>query len=132
MRWILRDAIVLIMLWSTLPSWAVEHPGVLPENSECSSCHLKKVSGKSVHSVVSSSCTVCHLTQTRGDMTTLKLLMPKEEICSACHETSIALRRHLPSVASAKKTCLDCHDAHSSNQRMLLRNIAELSPESQK
>ena len=51
-------------------------------------------------------------------MTTLNLAMPKEQICFACHEKSAALQHHVP---AAKGTCLDCHDAHSSDQRMLLR-----------
>jgi predicted CXXCH cytochrome family protein len=62
-------------------------------------------------------CTVCHLAQTQGDMTTLTLSLPKQEICFSCHEKSMMLREHPPAV---KKLCVDCHDAHSSNRRMLL------------
>jgi predicted CXXCH cytochrome family protein len=51
-------------------------------------------------------------------MTTLNLAMPKEQICFACHEKSAELRQHVPVVKGA---CVDCHDAHSSDQRMLLR-----------
>ena len=50
-------------------------------------------------------------------MTTLNLAMPKEQICFACHEKSAALKQHVPLVNG---TCVDCHDSHSSNQRMLL------------
>jgi len=64
------------------------------------------------------SCTVCHLAQTQGDMTILTLPMPKAKICSACHEEGLLLRQHS---RVAKGLCLDCHDAHSSNRRMLLR-----------
>jgi len=101
-----------------MPAWAVEHPGVLTIDADCSSCHAKKISGKSVHSAMSTSCTVCHVAKTQGDMTTLNLSMPKEQICFACHEKSAELGRHVP---NAKGQCLDCHDAHSSDQRMLLR-----------
>jgi predicted CXXCH cytochrome family protein len=52
-------------------------------------------------------------------MTMLTLTMPKEKICFACHEKSAELRQHLPAI---KGTCVDCHDAHSSDQRMLLRS----------
>ena len=64
------------------------------------------------------SCTVCHLAQTQGDMTILTLPMPKAKICSACHEEGMFLQQHS---RVAKGLCLDCHDAHSSNRRMLLR-----------
>ena len=96
----------------------VEHPGVIPKDVECTTCHSAKVRGKSVHSVMASSCEICHLTQTRGDMTLVMLSMPKQKICFACHQESAALRQHLPSV---KGLCIDCHDAHSSDRNMLLR-----------
>jgi predicted CXXCH cytochrome family protein len=54
-------------------------------------------------------------------MTTLTLAMPKEQICFACHEKSAELKQHVPAV---KALCVDCHDAHSSEQRMLLRAAA--------
>jgi predicted CXXCH cytochrome family protein len=107
------------------PAFAVEHPGTLHESDNCSSCHIPKTTGKSVHSAMSLSCTVCHLAQTRGDMTTLSLLMPKEKICSACHDSSAELRKHTVKV---KGFCLECHDAHSSEHRLLLREEAELPP----
>jgi predicted CXXCH cytochrome family protein len=100
---------------------AVEHPGVLPMEAECSSCHASKISGKSVHSVMTASCSVCHVTATKGDMTLMSLSMPKEKICSACHEEAAALRQHVPAV---KGTCVECHDAHSSERKMLLRLAA--------
>lgn len=117
-----RIASLLLFLLAAMPAWGVEHPGVLPIDAECSSCHAKKISGKSVHSAMSSSCTVCHVARTQGDMTTLTLAMPKEQICFACHEKSAELRQHVPVV---KAPCVDCHDAHSSDQRMLLRAAGE-------
>jgi len=105
------------VLLAGLPTWAVEHPGVLPKDAECSSCHTKQISGRSVHSAMAISCTVCHVAKTQGDMTTLNLAMPKEQICFACHEKSAALQQHVPAV---RGTCVECHDSHSSNQRMLL------------
>src|SRR5271169_1975178 len=112
-----RIAFLLLML-AAMPTAAVEHPGVIPSDTDCTSCHAKKVSGKSVHSAMATSCTVCHVVRTQGDMTTLNLAMPKEQICFACHEKSVELRQHVPVVKGA---CVDCHDAHSSDQRMLLR-----------
>lgn len=94
---------------------AVEHPGVV--DRDCAACHASKLSGSSVHSAMSSPCTVCHVTTTQGDMTLVSLSMPKAKICSACHEQASALRQHVPAV---KGLCVECHDAHSSDRRMLL------------
>jgi predicted CXXCH cytochrome family protein len=108
---------VSVVAFSAPWAIAVEHPGTLEKDAECSSCHATKISGKSVHSAMAMPCTVCHLAMIRGDMTTLSLLMPKEKICFACHEESAALRQHVP---KSKGQCVECHDAHSSDQRMLL------------
>ncbi len=103
---------------SAIENRSVEHPGSVHTDDNCSSCHADKARGKSVHSAMALSCTVCHLAQTQGDMTTLTLLMAKPKICFACHEQTLSVRQHRP---AAKGLCLDCHDAHSSNRRMLLR-----------
>ena len=111
------------LLWlSSLNVAAVEHPGALRNDAVCTSCHTKQVSGTSVHSAMATPCAVCHVMRTQGDMTTIRLSMPKEKICFACHEESSALRQHVPAV---KGTCVDCHDAHSSERKMLLR-VAEV------
>ncbi len=103
---------------------AVEHPGVVPGDVACASCHASKVTGKFVHSAMGTSCTVCHVTSTQGDMTIVSLSMPKDKICSACHTESATLRQHVPSV---KGSCIDCHDAHSSSRRMMLRELASVA-----
>ena len=110
----------LLLLLAAMPLRAVEHPGVLPKDVECTSCHAKQISGRSVHSAMATSCTVCHVAKIQGDMTTLNLAMPKEQICFACHEKSAELRQHVPVVKGA---CVDCHDSHSSKQRMLLLEV---------
>jgi len=101
---------------------AGEHPGILAKDDDCSSCHADKTRGKSVHSAMAMPCIVCHLAKTQGDMTTLNLAMPKEQICFACHQTSTELQKHSPVV---KGQCVDCHDAHRSSRRWLLREQAE-------
>lgn len=106
-----------MVLVATAWAGAVEHPGVVPKDAECASCHAAKVSGKSVHSAMAGPCTVCHVTTTIGDMTITTFLMPKAKICSACHEETAALRQHIPAV---KGLCVDCHDAHSSQRKLLL------------
>ncbi len=109
---------LLLLLPVTARARTIEHPGILHKEDNCSSCHADKIRGKFVHSAMEVACTVCHLAQTQGDMTTLQLSLPKEEICFSCHEKSMMLREH-PS--AARKLCVDCHDAHSSARRMLLR-----------
>lgn len=113
-----------LMLWLGTSASAIEHPGVVPKDAECASCHVSKLTGKSVHSAMATTCGVCHVTATQGDMMTVSLSMPKEKICSACHDESAALRQHVP---SAKGTCVECHDAHSSDRKMLLREVALVS-----
>lgn len=115
--------IVILLLAALMPAFAVEHPGVLSRDANCSSCHADKSMGKSVHSAMVTSCNVCHVTKTQGDMTTVSLSMPKTQICFACHEKSVELQRHSPVV---KVACLNCHDAHSSSRRMLLLVSADV------
>jgi predicted CXXCH cytochrome family protein len=117
----------LLLVMAAMPASAVEHPGVLHKDDICTSCHADKTIGKSVHSAMTIACTVCHLAQTQGDMTTLNLLMPKEQVCFACHEKSEAVQQHPP---GAKGLCVDCHDSHSSDRKMLLRNSSESQPSS--
>lgn len=102
----------------------IEHPGILHKEDNCSACHADKTRGKSVHSAMEIACTICHQAQTQGDMTNLRLSLPKEEICFSCHEKSMMLRQHPDAV---RKLCVDCHDAHSSRRRMLLREPLNIS-----
>jgi len=95
----------------------IEHPGILHKEDNCSACHGDKTKGTSVHSAMEIGCTICHQAQTQGDMTTLQLSQPKEEICFSCHEKTMMLREHPKAVQTF---CVDCHDAHSSSRRMLL------------
>lgn len=111
-------ALCSLLLLGTIRMSAIEHPGSVHADDNCSSCHADKTKGKSLHSAMSLPCTVCHLARTQGDMTTLNLLMPKAKICFACHEQNLLGREHRPVVNGP---CLECHDAHSSNRRMLLR-----------
>ena len=91
------NARALALLLSMVGSGrAIEHPGVVPQGAECGSCHADKLTGKSVHSAMATTCTVCHVAMTQGDMMTVSLSMPKEKICSACHDETAALRQHVP------------------------------------
>ena len=114
-----------LALLPTTPASAVEHPGILHQDENCLACHRDKIRGQSVHSAMVTSCAVCHLAQTRGDMTTMSLAMPREQICFACHEKAVQARQHS---SPTKGTCVDCHDAHASAQRMLLRDPVDVRP----
>lgn len=111
----IAGCILLCAGWAS----AVEHPGSLEKDADCTSCHAKKTTGKSVHSAMTSPCTVCHVTVSQGDMTTVSLSMPKQRICFACHQEETASRLHSTAV---KGTCVECHDPHASDKRMLLRD----------
>ena len=114
---------LLLLLVPAVQASFFEHPGIIPKDANCSTCHANKTKGKSVHSAMQLSCTVCHLVRTEGDMTTLNLAWPKEKICSACHEGSVQLQRHSQVV---KGQCVDCHDTHSSSRRSLLREQVDV------
>ena len=122
--------LALSLVLTSTAAWAgwVEHPGVIPDGAQCQSCHAAKVNGKSVHSAMATPCTVCHVTMTQGDMTSVGLSMPKGKICFACHQESAALRQHVPRVEGQ---CVECHDAHSSERKMLLL-VNALEPRSAK
>ena len=114
---------ILLVLVVAAQAAPVEHPGILPKDAICSSCHADKTQGKSVHSAMTLSCTVCHLIETKGDMTMLNLFVPKGTICFACHEKSAPLPRHS---LGAKAPCVECHDSHSSSRPALLREEADV------
>ena len=114
---------ILTLLVIAAQAAPVEHPGVLPKDAICSSCHADKTEGKSVHSAMALPCTVCHLIETKGDMTRLNLFVPKGTICFACHERSVPLPRHSP---GAKAQCVECHDSHSSSRPALLLEGADV------
>lgn len=116
---------LLLLLAVAVQASVIEHPGIIPKDANCSSCHANKTKGKSVHSAMQLSCTVCHLARTEGDMTTMSLAWPKEKICSACHQQFVELEQHSPVV---KGQCVDCHDTHSSSRRALLREQADVHP----
>jgi predicted CXXCH cytochrome family protein len=126
---ILKSLVALAIVWAgivpTVRAQVVEHPGSIEKDATCASCHGKKVSGKSVHSAMALPCTVCHVAATLGDMTTFTLLLSKQKLCSACHDEAAALKQHTP---TGNKQCLECHDAHSSDQRMLLVEESALVP----
>jgi predicted CXXCH cytochrome family protein len=110
--------------------FAVEHPGTIPKGAECSSCHQDKLAGKSVHSIMEAPCTVCHLMQTENDRTIVGLAMTREQLCSACHVNTVMAQQHSRPL---KGECLDCHDAHNSNRRvLLLPNVADVSVSTKK
>lgn len=108
------------LLRSFAASHEIEHPGILHRDDKCSSCHIDKTEGKSVHSAMVAPCVVCHISETQGDMTSMHLSLPRETICLDCHDEAMAFREHRPAV---KGLCVDCHDAHSSSRHMLLRPV---------
>jgi predicted CXXCH cytochrome family protein len=74
--------------------------------------------GVSVHSQGELSCAICHSARPEGDKVEMELTVPEAQLCFACHERA-AMQQHV--APTAKKGCLDCHDAHRSDRAMLLR-----------
>jgi predicted CXXCH cytochrome family protein len=112
--------VVFLLLLGAGAVAAVEHPGVLHEGDDCSSCDASKTTGafgdgEPVYDLSSGS------NSRRHDDSALNL--PKEQICLPAHEKSAELRRHTSVV---QERCVECHDSHSSERRMLLREVCDL------
>jgi predicted CXXCH cytochrome family protein len=87
-------------------------------DSDCSSCHGDKTSGKVVHPAMAMGCAVCHRVVAHGKTTTVDLTVPREQICFTCHVKSEDEYQHPP---YANGRCVSCHDPHSSDYPMHLR-----------
>lgn len=109
---------LLLLTWR---AFAVEHPTAISMNADCSTCHAQKTHARFVHPAMELPCTFCHVMRGEGDMILVNLMMPKEQICFACHENGALPRKHSQ---NAKGKCLDCHDIHSSDRSMLLRELS--------
>jgi len=94
-----------------------EHQG-LQATSDCSHCHGNKTGGKSVHTAMELGCARCHSVATDGRTTNVRLIMPKVQLCLACHLRSSDEILHAPYV---KGRCTSCHDPHSSDYPVHLR-----------
>ncbi len=87
-------------------------------HADCTSCHGDKTSGRVVHSAMAMGCAACHQVAADDKTATVRLTMPKEQICFTCHGKSEDEYQHLP---YAQGQCVSCHDPHSSNFPMHLR-----------
>jgi predicted CXXCH cytochrome family protein len=108
---------LLLLLARGAQAQTVE-PHTLRADVECSSCHGDKTSGRVVHSAMAMGCAVCHQVVADGNTLSVRLTMPKEQICFACHGESGDEYLHPP---YAQGQCVSCHDPHSSNFPMHLR-----------
>ena len=102
-------------------AFAANHPAVTGKNANCSACHADMLTGRSVHSEGELACTLCHTSVPEGDKAAMSLILPKEQLCFACHERT-AMQQHWP---ESKRDCLGCHDTHRSDRAMLLRRGVE-------
>jgi predicted CXXCH cytochrome family protein len=93
------------------------------EIGDCTVCHKYLGNKKYVHTIMQSGCTACHTEPHNKKSKYPKgLLAPVNEVCYACHDKSkytVGESVHQP-VASGM--CSSCHDPHSSDTQLLLRN----------
>lgn len=118
MRALLAVATVLITAGSAAHA-AQKHP-ILPESittTGCVRCHNDHVKGEVVHAATVQ-CGNCHKVVVEGDATSVVLTRPVKELCSSCHKKAAQQTMHGPYRAGA---CMQCHDAHHSEQAKLLR-----------
>ena len=127
-RILFRIRAILIAL-AAVPAIAANHPSVTGKNADCSSCHADMLTGTSVHAQGEISCLLCHTAapDQKTSNVTIKLTLPKENICFACHERT-AMQQHFP---ESRRECLACHDAHRSARTMLLRRDVDASYQAQ-
>ncbi len=105
---------ILLLLFAAPEISAADHPPIVA-GTRCSSCHIDKTRGKSVHAALAISCMVCHIANAQGNAITLTA--PKEKLCFGCHPRTIEEDQHTPRVTGE---CVTCHDSHSSARPMLL------------
>jgi predicted CXXCH cytochrome family protein len=92
---------------------------VLPKEKLCLKCHQLNFEGMNwVHGpVASGGCRVCHNPHQSAYPSLLDA--PQREVCFRCHEERAVMENVVhQDVASG---CLDCHDAHASQQKFLLK-----------
>ena len=92
---------------------------VLPKEQLCVSCHkLNFGQMEWVHGpVASGGCRICH--NPHQSAYPFLLDAPQRQVCFRCHEERAVMKNEVhQEIASG---CLDCHDAHASRQKFLLK-----------
>jgi predicted CXXCH cytochrome family protein len=107
------------------------HSGQLPDNADCSSCHMphggpneRMFTGSAQHSpFADGSCDGCHR-KPFGNR--LRFRNRGEKQCSACHGSfevpENGIRHEALATHRGRPGCLDCHDPHMSNQGYMLQS----------
>lgn len=88
-------------------------------------CHEDKIDYKNLHGplaaeeVVGNGCVQCHLPDGKGCTEDVggkyKFIVPKEAMCTSCHEKSES-----PDHVAREKDCLKCHSPHGSDTSVYL------------
>jgi len=92
---------------------------VLPKEKLCVSCHKLDFEGAEwVHGpVASEGCWICH--SPHQSAYPFLLDAPAKEVCFRCHEERAVMKNEAHQDVAAG--CLDCHDAHASQRKFLLK-----------
>lgn len=85
----------------------------------CLNCHPMEIENKWVHGpIAAGGCRVCHMPHSSGYA--FLLVADAEEFCFYCHNRADVINKPYH---QDTKGCLGCHDAHSGDNRLLLRSI---------
>lgn len=108
------------------PAFSSIHPVPLDpkaDSAKCLECHEDQSKGKFVHSAIPTGCLSCHEIRTDRDITHVKLIAATPvKLCLTCHTDKNAAQIKGQIHPPAVRDCLDCHNAHASdNKNQLLK-----------
>lgn len=101
----------IALLLLIVPAFAAEHPVPIAVDSNCQECHEAQTKAKYVHTAIAGGCTSCHEMKVAGEIVTVNLIQPQNQLCFTCHEKQAGEAVHGPYAAGE---CTSCHDPHAS------------------
>lgn len=92
---------------------------IMPTERLCFYCHNMDIEKKWLHGpIAAGGCRVCHMPHSSGYA--YMLVSEPREFCLYCHDRADILKNDVHRYSELG--CLDCHDAHTGNDRFLLKN----------
>ncbi|MCX7793174.1 MAG: cytochrome c3 family protein [Thermodesulfovibrionales bacterium] len=92
---------------------------IMPAEKLCLYCHDMNIENRWIHGpIAAGGCRVCHLPHSSGYA--YMLVSEPREFCLYCHDKNDILKNDVHMYSDLR--CLDCHDAHSGNDRFILKN----------
>ena len=117
-------ALILVLFGAILLPDAALADGALAEPFKCSACHKDLIRGSVAHKpVAAGQCLKCHQ-QLSNDHPlgkgSMGFIIPKEKLCVSCHNTLLKKKYLHKPVGTGE--CTGCHMAHSSENKLLLKD----------